>query len=51
LADSALLADDGKKIIFIINPISSTRKKDLWPEVINQNIDTSYGIRIFSQKG
>jgi len=37
-----------KTISFIINPISGTRKKDSWPEIINRNMDVSrYDIRIF----
>jgi len=37
-----------KKISFIINPISGTRKKDSWPEIIRQTIDESrFDIRIF----
>ena len=37
-----------EKICFIINPISGTRKKDSWPEIIHRNIDTShFDIRIF----
>jgi len=37
-----------KTISFIINPISGTRKKDSWPEIIHRNMDPSrYDIRIF----
>ena len=37
-----------KKISFIINPISGTRKKGSWPEIIRQTIDASrFDIRIF----
>ena len=38
-----------KQIIsFIINPISGTRKKDSWPEMIYRNMDTSrFDVRIF----
>ena len=38
-----------KKVIsFIINPISGTRNKDSWPEIIRQTIDPSrFDIRIF----
>ena len=37
-----------KAISFIINPISGTRKKDSWPEIIHQTIDPSrFDIRIF----
>ena len=37
-----------KAISFIINPISGTHKKDSWPEIIYQIIDTSrFDIRIF----
>ena len=37
-----------KRISFIINPISGTRKKDSWPEIIRQTIDASkFDIRIF----
>jgi YegS/Rv2252/BmrU family lipid kinase len=35
------------KLTFIINPISGTRKKDAWPEIIRRTIDTSrFDIRI-----
>ena len=37
-----------EKISFIINPISGTRKKDSWPDIIRQTIDESrFDIRIF----
>ena len=37
-----------KTISFIINPISGTRKKDSWPEMINQYMDHSrFDVRIF----
>ncbi|MDR1171952.1 MAG: diacylglycerol kinase family lipid kinase [Bacteroidales bacterium] len=37
-----------EKICFIINPISGTRKKDAWPEIIHRIIDASrFDIRIF----
>ena len=40
-----------KTISFIINPISGTRKKYSWPEVINRTIDTSrFDVRIFFTK-
>ena len=36
-----------KTICFIINPISGTRKKDSWPEIIQQTIDLSrFDVRI-----
>jgi YegS/Rv2252/BmrU family lipid kinase len=37
-----------KAISFIINPISGTRKKDSWPEIIHRAIDLSrFDVRIF----
>ena len=37
-----------KTISFIINPISGTHKKDSWPEIIRQTIDSSrFDIRIY----
>ncbi len=37
-----------EKICFIINPISGTRKKDSWPEIIHRIIDHNrFDIRIF----
>ncbi|MDR1156145.1 MAG: diacylglycerol kinase family lipid kinase [Bacteroidales bacterium] len=37
-----------EKISFIINPISGTRKKDSWPEIIRRTIDASrFDIRVF----
>ncbi len=37
-----------EKISFIINPISGTRKKSSWPEIIRQTVDeTRFDVRIF----
>lgn len=41
-----------KTISFIINPISGTREKGSWPEIIRQIVDTSrFNIRIFFTEG
>jgi len=35
-------------ICFIINPISGTRNKDSWPEIINQTVDSlRFDVRVF----